>query len=78
MVFGDKNLDMYLSHEIKSFDLKNIRSVFLRTKKCFLITEKLDMFCSMKKKVVFGDKNSDLCLLYKIKSFGLRNIRSVF
>ena len=30
-----ENSDMCLSHEIKSFDLKNIRSVFLRTKKWF-------------------------------------------
>ena len=44
---GIENLDLCLSHEIKSFDLKNIRFVFLRTKKWFLITEKLDLFFYM-------------------------------
>ena len=52
--------------------------VLVGKKKRFLITEKSDMFCNMKKKVVFEDKNSDMCLLHKIKSFGLRNIRSIF
>ena len=33
LVFGDKNSDMCLLHKIKSFNLKNIRSVFFRTKK---------------------------------------------
>ena len=42
-----ENLDLCLSHEIKSFDLENIRFVFLRTKKWFLITEKLDLFFYM-------------------------------
>ena len=38
LVFGDKNSDMCLLHKIKSFNLKNIRSVFFRTKKnVFLI-----------------------------------------
>ena len=32
MVFGDKNLDLFSLHKMKSFGLKkNIRSVFLRT-----------------------------------------------
>ena len=26
--FEDKNLDLFLLHKIKSFDLKNIRSIF--------------------------------------------------
>ena len=39
-----ENSDMCLSHEIKSFDLKNIRSIFLRTKKWFLIIEKSNLF----------------------------------
>ena len=34
VVFGDKNLDMCLSHEIESFDLKKKYQIcFLRTKK---------------------------------------------
>ena len=39
-----KNLDMFLLHKIKYFGLKNIRSVFEELKKCFLITEKSDLF----------------------------------
>ena len=33
VVFGDKNSNMCLLHKIKSFNLKNIRSVFFRIKK---------------------------------------------
>ena len=45
MVFGDKNSDLVLLHKIKSFNLKNIRSILYELKKIgFLITEKLDLF----------------------------------
>ena len=33
VVFGDKNPDLFLSHKIKSFGLKNIRFVFYELKK---------------------------------------------
>ena len=50
-----KNAGLCLSHEIKSFDLKNIKSIFLRTKKWFLITEKSDLFfiCFKRMKKIF-------------------------
>ena len=43
MVFDDKNLDLFLLHKIKSFNLKNIKSVFEELKKWFLITRKSDL-----------------------------------
>ena len=60
VVFGDKNSDLCLLHKIKSFDLKKVSDLFLRTKKkWFLITEKKksDLFFirvkRMKKKFSF-------------------------
>ena len=44
VVFDDKNSDMFLLHKIKSFNLKNIKSVFEELKKWFLITENSDLF----------------------------------
>ena len=46
MVFGDKNSDLFcLLHKTKSFDLKNIISVFKNLEKNgFLITEKPNLF----------------------------------
>ena len=37
VVFDDKNSDMFLLHKIKSFNLKNIRSIFEELKKWFLM-----------------------------------------
>ena len=45
-----KKIRYDLLHKIKSFGLKNIRSVFEELKKCFLITEKSDMFLWWNKK----------------------------
>ena len=62
MVFGDKNLDMFLLHKTKSFDLKNIRFFFLRTKK---------------KKKVFGFIKDQICFeIIKKCFFNNRKIRS--
>ena len=45
MVFGDKNSDICLSHEIKSFDLKKYWICFLRTEKMvFDNKKKIDLF----------------------------------
>ena len=58
VVLGDKNLDLCLSHKIKSFDLKNIRSVFLRTKKCFFFFFWFvkDQICFMIIKMFFNNR----------------------
>ena len=47
MVFGDKNSNLCLFDKIKSFDLKNIKSVFKnkKKKKSFLIYKRSDLFC---------------------------------
>ena len=46
IVFWDKNSDLCISLEIKSFHLKKYQICFLRTKKKkrFLITKKSDLF----------------------------------
>ena len=62
-----ENSDMGLSHEIKSFNLKNIRFVFLRTKKWFLITKKSDLFLRPKKKWFFDDRKIISFFLYVLK-----------
>ena len=53
MVFGDKNSDLYLLHKKKkkSFDLKNIRSVFKNLEKWLLIYKRSNLFLRPKKMV---------------------------
>ena len=53
VVFGDKNSDLYSLHKIKSFDLKNIRSVFNMQEKWFFGNKNSDLFCDDKKKEGF-------------------------
>ena len=46
MVFRDKNSNLCLFDKIKSFDLKNIKSVFKnKKKKSFLIYKRSNLFC---------------------------------
>ena len=51
MVFGDKNSDQCLFHNIKSFELKNIRYVFKNKEKMFFDGKNLDLCCDDKKKL---------------------------
>ena len=52
MVFGDKNSDLYLLHKKKkSFDLKNIRSVFKNLEKWLLIYKRSNLFLRPKKMI---------------------------
>ena len=44
MIFGDKNSDPCLSHELKSFDLKKYWICFLRTEKMVFDNKKTDLF----------------------------------
>ena len=49
IIFGDKNSDLCLLHKTKSFDLKNIKSVFKNLEKWPLIYKRSDLFLRPKK-----------------------------
>ena len=53
VVFGDKNSDLCLLHKIKSFDLKSIISVFLRTNFFFFWFVKDQIYFMIIRKMVF-------------------------
>ena len=66
VVFGDKNSDLCLLHKIKSFDLKSIIFVFLRTIFFFfLVCKRSDLFYDNKKDGFLITKKSDLFLCCK-------------
>ena len=53
VVFGDKNSDLCLLHKIKSFDLKSIIFVFLRTIFFFFWFVKDQIYFMIIRKMVF-------------------------
>ena len=65
VVFGDKNLGLCLLHKIKSFDLKSIISVFLRTNFFFWFVKDQIYFMIIRKMVFLITKKSDLFLCCK-------------
>ena len=68
MIFGYKNSYMCLLHKTKSFDLKNIKSIFKNLEKWLLIYKRSVLFLRPKKNGFLMTEKPDL-FLYVLKEW---------